>query len=88
MADLQKKDNWGLNPQDLHDEESGYAMRLKKILRMKRRGDWDKVSEDIGISRENAMMAFRRIHSKYHYEVVVALESVIEERQKKITSRE
>jgi hypothetical protein len=60
-------------------------MRLKEIFRAKRRGDWDKVAVQVGISRENAMMAFRRIYSKYHHEVVAALEEVIEERQRKIS---
>ncbi|WP_294083633.1 hypothetical protein [Proteiniphilum sp. UBA5384] len=87
MCKKKKKDQQH-NYQDFQDEEAKYTMRLKELLHLKRRGDWDKVSEELGISRENAMMAFRRIHSKYHYEVVAALESVIEERQKKITDRE
>jgi hypothetical protein len=83
-----EKMNQQHNYQDLQDEETEYTMRLKGLLRLKRRGDWEKVSGDLGISRENAMMAFRRIHSKYHYDVVAALERVIEERQKRITGKE
>lgn len=74
-----------LNEKHLQKGETKYLMKLKNLLERKRRGDWDKVARQVGISRENAMMAFRRIHSKYHYEVVAALEGVIEKREEKIS---
>lgn len=77
--------NQRINDLNIRNEEQKYLMKLKETLSMKRRGDWEKVAMQVGISRENAMMAFKRIHSKYHYEVVAALENVIEERQKKIS---
>lgn len=71
---------------ELIEAEKSHAQRMKELVVMKRRGDWGLVADELGISRENAIMAFRRIHSQRHNDVVNKLEEIIESRIKKMKS--
>lgn len=69
-------------------EEKLHIKRLQEVLLMKRNGDWDSVSKELGLSKDNVMRSFDRVYSKNHNLVVDTLEKVIEERRKKLTSNE
>lgn len=63
-------------------DEDLYLESLKRLLDVKRRGDWILVAEMLGISAKNAELSFARIYSKHHNQVVEALSNVIENRRK------
>lgn len=63
-------------------EEKLHLTRLKELLYLKRRGDWDLVAEILEIPRQSVEKAFIRVYSKNHFAAVDALEKVIENRQK------
>lgn len=63
-------------------EENEYLLELQKLLKSKRRGDWDLVAEIVGVSRFSIEKAFLRVYSKNHTEAVSALKEVIETRRK------
>ncbi|QPH38401.1 hypothetical protein [Pedobacter endophyticus] len=65
-------------------DEQIYLESLKRLLDAKRRGDWLLVAEMLGISAKNAELSFARIYSKYHNEVVDALNTVIKNRKKRL----
>lgn len=65
-----------------NEQEKQYLDRLRKLLDLKRRGDWIMVAEILNISPKNAEISFARLSSKYHTQVVEALTTVIETRNK------
>ena len=65
-----------------NNDEQLYLASLKGLLDAKRRGDWLLVAEMLGISAKNAELSFARIYSKYHNEVVDALNTVVQNRRK------
>jgi len=65
-------------------EEQLHKKKLQELLLMKRNGDWQSVSELLGISKSNAMASFDRVYSKNHLLVINALETVIEARRKSL----
>ncbi len=66
------------------EEEINYLEKLNELLTSKRRGDWRLVSEMVGISAPSAEKAFFRVYQKNHFEVVSALEKVINNRKELI----
>ena len=63
-------------------EEHKYLLELQKLLKAKRRGDWDLAASIVGISRFSVEKAFLRVYSKNHTEAVAALKEIIENRRK------
>ncbi|MGY3054345.1 hypothetical protein ACVWYG_002552 [Pedobacter sp. UYEF25] len=64
-----------------NDVEGIYEGKLTELLEGKRKGDWLLVAELVGISSKNAEVAFNRIYSKNHKQVVTALQRVINNRK-------
>lgn len=60
-----------------------YIELLKEIYYQKRNGDWIKVGERLGISRELARQSFLRVDSPNHERVVKELAELIKERNQK-----
>jgi len=60
-----------------------YIELLKDIYYKKRNGDWIKVGERLGISRELARQSFLRVDSPNHEKVVKELDEVIRERNQR-----
>ena len=56
--------------------EEKHKTLLKELLQDKRKGDWVLVGEMCGISSKNAEVAFDRVFSKYHKQVVEALTNI------------
>lgn len=60
-----------------------YIELLQEIYYQKRNGDWVKISERLGISRELARQSFLRVDSPNHENVVKELVKLIKERKNK-----
>jgi hypothetical protein len=60
-----------------------YADLLQEIYYQKRNGDWVKIGEKLGISRELARQSFLRIDSPNHENVIKELVQLIKERKNK-----
>lgn len=65
-----------------NEEEKLHIRKLRELLYLKRRGDWQLVAEIIGTSAVVAEKSFVRVHSAKHIEAVEALDAVVENRQK------
>jgi len=62
-------------------EEKKHLQRLKELIYQKRHGDWEEVSNIVGIPTRSVEKAFVRVYSKNHFKTVDALEQVIENRK-------
>lgn len=56
-------------------------MELTEIKEKKKHGDYDVASQMLGITKDNARHAFKRIDSKYHLAVCNALVEIITQRE-------
>lgn len=63
-----------------NEDEEKHLKVLESLLSHKRRGDWKLVAELTGIPVTSAEKAFFRVYQKHHFEVVNALQKVIENR--------
>lgn len=76
------KNKFSLEPQT--QDEVKYLDKLEALLQRKRRGDWGLISEMLSIPSASVEKAFFRVYQKNHFEVVSALEKVINNRKKLI----
>lgn len=70
-----------------NDQEKDHLKRLYELLGAKRKGDWVLVGEMCGISAKNAEVSFSRVYSKYHNQVVDALDNIIDARVQLLTKK-
>ncbi|BBQ07969.1 hypothetical protein [Elizabethkingia anophelis] len=68
------------------EEEQSYLIKLEELINQKRHGDWELVSEKLNLPARTVEKAFIRVYSKNHFEVVEALEQVIQERKNRLTN--
>lgn len=63
------------------ENEETHIKALQSLLDKKRRGDWKLVGEMLSISAGAAEKSFLRVYQKNHFEVVEALQKIINNRK-------
>lgn len=64
-----------------NDKEEKHLEMMNNLLEEKRHGDWELIADILGIKAKNAEMAFKRVYSKHHVDVVSKLSLIIEQRK-------
>lgn len=64
-----------------NETEEKHLESLNSLLEQKRYGDWELIAEMLGLETKNVEMAFKRVYSKHHADVVTSLKKIIENRQ-------
>lgn len=64
-----------------NQKEKKYLEKLQGLLKDKRRGDWNIISEKLDVPVASVKKAFFRVYQKNHFKVVDTLQKVISNRK-------